>query len=86
MFKKQIRQVQANGKKKVMEKGWFTRGRMLLITGFRRDDQFVAKTYANTEGHQLYLIEEVISDQIKITHDRYSGRDIIEEDEYEEAG
>ena len=81
MFKKQISQIQPNGKKKVMEKGWFTRGRMLLITGFRRDDQFVAKTYANTEGHQLYLIEEVVGDQIKITHDRYSGKDVIEEEE-----
>ena len=83
MFKKQISQIQPNGKKKVVEKGWFTRGRMLMITGFRRDDQFVGKTYKNTEGHQLYLIEEVIGDSIKIRHDRYTGNDIVEEDEEE---
>ena len=48
MFKKQISQIQADGSKKVIEKSWFKRGNKLMITGFRRDDTFVAKTYANT--------------------------------------
>ena len=85
-FKKQISVVQPNGEKKVVEKSWFTRGRKLLITGCRREDQFVAKTYANTEGHQLYLIEDVEEDgSIKIRHDRYTGQGTIyEEESYEQ--
>ena len=78
MFKKQISQVQPDGTKKVVEKGWFRRGNMLLITGYRREDTFVGKTYKNTAGHQLYKIVEVVGDEIVLQHDRYTG---IEEDD-----
>ena len=78
MFKKQISQIQPDGSKKVMEKGWFKRGNMLLVTGFRREDTFVGKTYKNTEGHQLYKIVDVVGDEIVLQHDRYTG---IEEDD-----
>ena len=80
MFKKQISQIQPDGTKKVVEKGWFKRGNMLLITGFRREDTFVGKTYKNTEGHQLYKITKVMGDEIVLQHDRYTG---IEEDDDE---
>lgn len=70
MFKKQISQIQADGTKKVMEKGWFGRGNILMITGYRREGEFVGKTYKNTEGHQLYKIDEVVGDAIKIRHER----------------
>ena len=83
MFKKQISQIQPDGKKKVVEKGWFTRGKMLMVTGFRREDTFVGKTYKNTEGHQLYLIENVVGDELTLRHDRYTGQGVIEEDYYE---
>ena len=54
-----------------------------MITGFRRDDQFVAKTYASTIGHQLYKITDVIGCDIKIQHERAIGT--VEDDEdYEE--
>lgn len=56
LFDKQISQVQENGKKKVIEKSWFKRGNMLMIQGIRRDDNFIAKKYAKTPGHQLYKI------------------------------
>ena len=56
---------------------------MLLITGFRRDDQFVGKTYKNTPGHQLYKIEQVIGSDIKLRHERWTAQGTIEEDEYE---
>ena len=79
-FKKQISEIQPDGTKKVIEKGWFGRGKMLLVTGFRREDTWVAKTYANTEGHQLYLIEEVKGSEIKIRHDRYTSNNAFEED------
>ena len=83
MFKKQISQVQADGSKKVLEKGWFGRGNMLLITGYRREDQFVGKTYKNTESHQLYKIIEVVGDDIKIQHERFTVSNAIEEEDYE---
>ena len=83
MFKKQISQVQPNGSKKVIEKSWFKRGTMLMITGFRRDDMFIAKTYANTNTHQLYKITEVIGQDIKLQHERKTTEGFLE-DEYEE--
>ena len=59
MYKRQLSEVQPDGTKKVVEKGWFTRGTMLIINGFRRDDMFVAKKYANTQGHTIYKINEI---------------------------
>ena len=82
MFKKQISAIGEDGKKHVIEKSWFTRGSKIMVTGFRRDNQFVGKTYANTEGHQLYKITDVIGDGIKLQHERFSG--IEEDNEYDE--
>lgn len=81
MFKRQISQIQPDGSKKVIEKSWFSRGNMLLVSGYRREDTFVAKTYARTEGHQLYHIDEVVGDQIKLRHERFSGDGTLNEDE-----
>ena len=67
-----------------MEKGWFTRGTMLMIIGFRRDDTFVAKNYKNSGSHQLYKITDVVNDEIIITNERWSGDTAIEEENYEE--
>lgn len=83
MFKKQISQVQPDGTKKVLERGWFTRGTMVMITGYRREDTFIGKTYSNTVGHQLYKIEEVIGQDIKIRHERMSSDNIIYDEEIE---
>ena len=84
MFKKQISQVQPDGTKKVVEKGWFTRGTMIMVTGFRREDTFVGKTYKATASHQLYKITDVIGEDVKIQHERFSASGTIEEDEYDE--
>ena len=62
MYKRQLSEVQSDGTKKVTEKGWFTRGTMLIINGFRRDDQFFAKRYSNTNGHTIYKINEINQD------------------------
>lgn len=62
MYKRQISEVQLDGTKKVVEKGWFTRGTMLIINGFRRDDMFVVKKYARTQGHTLYKITDIKED------------------------
>ena len=71
MFNRQISEVDENGTKKVKEKGWFTRGSKLLITGYRRDDTFVCKKYKSTGGHSLYLITEVEGKTISLTSTRY---------------
>lgn len=71
MFNRQISEVNEKGEKKVKEKGWFTRGIKLLVTGYRRDDTFVAKKYKSTGGHQLYKITEVTGQNISLTATRY---------------
>ena len=71
MYKRQLSEVQIDGTKKVIEKGWFTRGTMLIINGFRRDDMFVAKKYASTQGHTIYKITEIDEKgNIKIENER----------------
>jgi DNA polymerase-3 subunit alpha len=80
-YKKQISIVQADGKKKVMEKGWFTRGTKLLLTGFRRDDMFVVKTYSSTKTHQIYKITNVNEDgTLELQSQRYDSVGAIEEE------
>ena len=74
LFDKQISEVQPDGKKKVMEKSWFKRGNMLMIQGIRRDDNFVAKKYARTQGHQLYKINSIDDNgNIMLQGERYKG-------------
>ena len=76
MFGRQISEKQEDGTKKVMEKGWFGRGTKVMVTGFRRDDMFVTKTYKHTPTHQLYKITEVKENgDIELTHDRYGQGD-----------
>ena len=70
-YKRQISEVGADGKKKVIEKGWFRRGVQIMVTGFRREDTFVAKSYSKTATHQLYKITEVDDNgNICLVHDR----------------
>ena len=70
MFNRQISEVQSDGTKKVVEKGWFTRGVKLLATGYRREDTFIAKTYKATATHQLYKIVSVEGSDILLEHER----------------
>ena len=79
MFDKQISERQADGTKKIMEKSWFNRGNMIVVTGMRNGDNFVSKKYASTGGHQLYRIQEILPNGDLILQDqRYQGG--IEED------
>ena len=59
LFDKQISEHRADGTKRIAEKSWFSKGNKLMITGYRREDQFVPKTYSRTPSHTLYLIEDV---------------------------
>ena len=69
---KQLSEKQPDGSKKVVEKSWFSRGSMIMLTGFRRGDSFVPKKYSKTPTHQVYKIDEITSEgDIKIRHTRY---------------
>ena len=70
MYNRQISEVQADGSKKVLEKGWFSRGTKIMVTGYRREDTFVAKTYKATSTHQLYRIMNVKGRNITLEHER----------------
>ena len=70
MYNRQISEVQADGSKKVLEKGWFSRGTKIMVTGYRREDTFVAKTYKTTPTHQLYRIVNVNNSNITLEHER----------------
>ena len=79
LFDKQISERQLDGTKKIVEKSWFNRGNMIVVTGMRSGDNFVSKKYASTGGHQLYKIDAILSDGNLILKDsRYQGG--IEED------
>ena len=76
MFDKQMSEKQADGSKKIVEKSWFNRGSMIMLTGFRRGDQFVPKKYSKTPTHQLYKIDEITeSGEIKIRSQRYGSEE-----------
>lgn len=71
-YKKRISQVNPDGTKTVIEDGWFKRGNKIMVTGFRREDTFVAKSYTNTPTHQLYLITSISKDgtTMELEHER----------------
>ena len=75
MFNRQLSEKNEQGVKKVKEKGWFTRGTKLLISGYRRDDTFVAKKYKSTAGHQLYKIDDINNKtgEIVLVSERYNS-------------
>ena len=70
-YNRQLSEVQLDGTKKVIDKSWFTRGTKIMVTGYRIDDTFRAKSYSHTSTHQLYRIKDVTND----------GQDIILEHE-----
>ena len=74
MFDKQISERGADGVKHVVEKSWFNRGNMIVVTGIRSGDDFISKKYASTGGHQLYKIDEVLENGDLVLKDsRYQG-------------
>lgn len=74
LFDKQISARQPDGTKKIMEKSWFNRGNMIVVTGIRSGDDFISKKYASTGGHQLYKIDEIYPNgDLKLLDARYQG-------------
>ena len=70
-YDKQISEINEDGSKTVLEKSWFTRGTKLLVTGYRRDEQFVPKKYKDSVyKHSLQLIREINGKDIKLQNTR----------------
>ena len=59
---RQITETNPDGSKRVVERGWFRRGNLLMVNGRRRGDQFLPKAYRNTGFEEVYLITGVNED------------------------
>lgn len=57
-YDRQISMKMLDGKKKILERSWFTRGNKLMISGIRRGDNFIPKVYKN---HRFEAPVELIS-------------------------
>lgn len=77
-YDKQISEVNEDREKTVLEKSWFTRGTKLLITGYRREEQFVPKKYADSMyKHTVQLILDIKSDgKLILQNDRIGSEEI----------
>lgn len=71
-YDKQISELNEDGSKTVLEKSWFGRGNKLLITGYRREEQFVPKKYVDSAyKHTLQLITDIDKDgNLKLQSER----------------
>ena len=58
IWDRQIAKKNPDGTKTIVEKSFFQRGNKLIITGIRRNDNFIPKKYKNTEYE---LFEKIIS-------------------------
>ena len=58
-YDKQISEKQTDGTKKVREKSWLSRGNKIIVTGIKRDNNFIAKKYKNTPHHLVELITSI---------------------------
>ena len=62
-YDKQLSEKQSDGTKKVVEKSWFSRGNKLMITGIRRDGNFIPKVYKNSiYQYPIQLIDKIEKD------------------------
>ena len=58
-YDKQISEKGADGVKHVKEKSWLSRGNKIIVTGIRREDNFICKKYKNTPFHLVELITNI---------------------------
>ena len=80
LFDKQISAKGADGAKHIVERSWFKRGSMIVVQGMRRGDEFVAKKYASSGGHQLYKISEILENGDLILQTERNKGDLEEDD------
>ena len=74
MFDRQISQRRVDGTKQIVERSWFKRGSLLVVTGMRRGTEFVSKKYSGTPGHQIYKIDDIFANgSIVLRSERAQG-------------
>lgn len=66
-YDKQISEIQADGKKKVREKSWFSRGTLLYLQGIRRGDAFIPKAYKGSP-HRVPIMKITSVDDNNFTY------------------
>lgn len=60
------------GVSKVVDEGWFQKGSLIVVNGYRSADIFKAKSYKKTNSHQLYKITSIAANgTIEMTNARY---------------
>lgn len=71
-YNKQISEKLPTGKKKIIEKSWFSRGNKLAIVGIRRGDSFIPKIYKNSKWTEPINLIKSIDDNgnIEFQHNR----------------
>lgn len=70
-YNRRISEVQPDGTKKIIEQGWFQKGTLVMVNGFRRNNTFMLKKYKKTSSHQLYKITKVNDDgSLELTNNR----------------
>lgn len=69
-YDKQISEKGADGVKHVIEKSWLSRGNKIIVTGIRRDSDFICKKYKNTPYHLVELITSIDNGYIKTQSER----------------
>lgn len=58
-YNRRLSEVKPDGTKTVIESGWFQRGSLIMVAGYRRGDTFVAKKYKNTKYPLICKITQV---------------------------
>ena len=78
-YRAQISEQGAEGKKIVRDKSWLERGSLVIVAGYRRGDDFVAKKYKSSVfNHQVQKIDMVNEDGSAVIRSTRYGFDVEE--------
>ena len=80
-FDKQVSVVNADGKKTVIEKSWFTRGNLLFFQGMRRGELFIPKAYTRSPLKKPIKKIHLENNKMHLIHDRMVGEEAESEDD-----
>lgn len=79
-YDREIAKINEDGTKTKLESSWFKRGTMLMITGYRKEEQFIAKKYKDSiYKHSIQRIEKINDDGTLILKSERTGMEDEEE-------